>query len=90
MRNNCAAETLRYPNKRLRLHDCVVSVAEQLLAHGVCVVAVAERANAHMELVVDRIAASGNRIAALVQRANQHIGVFLMRNGGNLNHDRGG
>ncbi len=70
----------------LWLHDGVIAVVEQLLAHGVGVVAAGEWADLHVDQVVGGVAARGDGIAVFAQCASQNVGVLFVRDGGNLDH----
>ena len=68
------------------MHDRVVAVVEQLLAHGIGVVAIGEWSDLHVNQIVLRLAARRDGIATLAQRAHQHVRVFGVRDGRNLHH----
>ncbi len=73
----------------LRLDDGVVTVVEQLLAHGVGVVAIREGADLDMQQPIGRVATSRNSVAALAQGSHQDVGIFGVGDGGDLHHDSG-
>ena len=75
-------------SSRLRLHNRVVAVAQQPLAHRVGVAAVCKWANLHMNQVVRSLASRRHRIAMPAQCSNQYVGIFGVRNRRNLHHDR--
>ena len=68
------------------MKDGVVAVVQQLLSPARGFVAAAEGANPHMQQAIVGVLADADRVAALAQGVDQHIGIFLMRDGCDLNH----
>src|SRR6185312_693250 len=62
----------------LRHYHRIVSVAQQLLTHGVRVAAVVERAHTDVNQIITRVVNRRYGVSAPAQRANQHVGIFAV------------